>query len=324
MVCLLLLSLLDALGLGECQKLLRHAGEAVGLGADVGHKFPHGLGVHVVLENGIREELDGRQGRLELVGGVGDELPLCLLRGLEAVGELVELSGQAAIFIGAVHLNLVVIFALPRQIHRGENLVHLPGGGQGESQGAEHHQKLHAQGNPGDVALQGLDDFSQILVHIGNVHAADGTVVEVDGHGGIAGEQAVGIAAIKDVLPRHGLSNLPQQHKFPHRAALGEGIVERAPLPVHNEHPGHVEVAQHRNHLGGILGGEGVHAGEGGGHQLRLILQRRLLGAVKELPGERRGVVVEKQQHQGREENIGRGKADMGVEGKPAASSLSV
>ena len=108
-------------------------------------------------------------------------------------------------------------------------------------------------------------------------------VVEVDGHGGIAGEQAVGIAAIKDVLPRHGLGNLPQQHKFPHRAALGEGIVERAPLPVHNEHPGHIEVAQYRNHLGGVFRAEGVHAGEGGGHQLRLVLQRRLLGAVEEL-----------------------------------------
>ena len=50
-----------AVHLGQGQKLGGHAVQALGLAADVLHEFPHGVGVHIVLQNGVRQQLDGGQ-----------------------------------------------------------------------------------------------------------------------------------------------------------------------------------------------------------------------------------------------------------------------
>ena len=47
--------------LGQGQELGGHAVQALGLAADVLHEFPHGAGIHIVLQNGVRQQLDGGQ-----------------------------------------------------------------------------------------------------------------------------------------------------------------------------------------------------------------------------------------------------------------------
>ena len=80
---------------GQLEQVLGDAGQALGLLADVRHEFLGGGRIDVFrLEDGVRQQLDGRQRRLELVGGVGDEAPPGLLRLLQPVGEAVELLGD--------------------------------------------------------------------------------------------------------------------------------------------------------------------------------------------------------------------------------------
>ena len=59
-----------AVQLGQLQQLGGQAGQAVRFAADVGHEFAHGFRIHLILKDRVGEELDGRKGRLELVGGV--------------------------------------------------------------------------------------------------------------------------------------------------------------------------------------------------------------------------------------------------------------
>ena len=56
-----------ALGAVEREELLRHAREAVGLAANVGDEFAHRVGVHLVLQDGVGQELDGGQRRFQLM-----------------------------------------------------------------------------------------------------------------------------------------------------------------------------------------------------------------------------------------------------------------
>ena len=65
-----LMLLLDRLRPGHSQQLLGQPGQAVGFVADIGDKLPHNFGVHIVLQNAVRQQLDGRKGRLQLMGRI--------------------------------------------------------------------------------------------------------------------------------------------------------------------------------------------------------------------------------------------------------------
>ena len=135
-----------------------------------------------------------------------------------------------------------------------------------------------------------------------------------DGRGGVAHQKAGLIVGVKDVLSLHGLRHLPEEDVVAHGAALRQRIVERHALGVGDDYPRDVQVAQDRDHLGGVVQIERVHPGKRGGDQLGLVLQGGLLGAVEQLAGDVRGVVVEEDQHQRREEDIGRRKPEVGIE----------
>ena len=93
--------------------MLGNAGEPLGLGADVPHKVPDHLRVHLPgLQNGVGQQTDGGQRRLQLMAGVGDEAAANFLGGLEAVGELVELPGQLGQLVPAHRLEAVAVLPL--------------------------------------------------------------------------------------------------------------------------------------------------------------------------------------------------------------------
>ena len=90
--------------------MLGDTGEALGLVANVPHKVPHRLRVHLlVLQDGVGQQADGGQRGLQLVGGVRDKAAADLLRGLETVGELVEFLGQMGQFVLARGLETVAV-----------------------------------------------------------------------------------------------------------------------------------------------------------------------------------------------------------------------
>ena len=126
---------LGGFGSGEGEKLGGHAVQAVGLVADVRYKFLHRVHVHVVLQNGIGEQLDGGEGRFQLVGGVGDKLTALALRGLQPLRQVVEFLPQHGQLVAAAHVHLVGIIPLPDHAHGGHDPVQTTGKGVGKGDG---------------------------------------------------------------------------------------------------------------------------------------------------------------------------------------------
>lgn len=99
---------------GQAEQILCDTGEALRLLPDVCDKFPGRLPVDVLrLEDGVRQQPDGRQGRFQLVGGVGHKAAAGVLRSLEAVRQAVELLGQLGDLVMAPDLRPVAVGALP-------------------------------------------------------------------------------------------------------------------------------------------------------------------------------------------------------------------
>ena len=113
--------------LGQRQELLRHAGQSVCLVADVLHKFPDGASVHVVLQNGIRQQLDGGQRRFQFMRSIRNKLPPALLRGLEPLGQGVEFAGKHRQLVMPPQLHFVGVISLPDDADGGKNLPHTSG-----------------------------------------------------------------------------------------------------------------------------------------------------------------------------------------------------
>ena len=111
----------------EHEQLLRHAVEAFCLAADVRDELTHRARVHLILQDGVGQELDRRQRRFQLMRRIGDKLPLRGLGFLQARSELVKFLGEGRKFVRAVHLYRVGILALTRKTHRREDGAHSAG-----------------------------------------------------------------------------------------------------------------------------------------------------------------------------------------------------
>ena len=112
-----------ALRAGQRQQLFRHSVQPLGFVADVTYKFPGGLQIHVVLQNGVRQQLNGGQGGFQLVRSIGDEPTALLLGILELFRQLVEFVSQDGQLIVASQVYLVGVVALPDNPHGGHDPV---------------------------------------------------------------------------------------------------------------------------------------------------------------------------------------------------------
>ena len=140
---------------GQAQQILGDAGQALSLLADVRHKFPCGLGVHVVgLKNGVRQQADSRQRRFQLVAGIGDELAAGALRALETVGEAVELRCQLGDLVRARHLGPVTVSPLPHLTDGLQQVADAAGEHPGEQGAEEQHEQGHQKRDAHDIGLE--------------------------------------------------------------------------------------------------------------------------------------------------------------------------
>ena len=278
--------------------------KAVGLRADVGDEFAHRVRVHLVLQDGIGQQLDGGQRRLELVGRVRDELALGDLRLLELVGELVELGGERGVFVRAAHLDLVAVFALAHKPHGGQDLPHTPRARHGKDDRAQKQDADQHQRAAEDRPLEARDDAALRGVVFHHIHAADHRIMCEDGRGGVAFEGMVLIDAAEDVVTFERLHDLLQQDHLARRALAGHGIIERPARRVGDEQARDVHVADDGDDLLRRLLRQGVDAGKGGRHDLQLILRGRAFGLEHQIPGGPGGIDIQEHQHQHRDRHI--------------------
>ena len=67
--------------------------------------------IHIVLENGVRQQLDGGQRCFQLVGCIGHKLPSLIFGYLQTIGQMVKFVTQERQFIIAAKDKLVIVIA---------------------------------------------------------------------------------------------------------------------------------------------------------------------------------------------------------------------
>ena len=108
---------------GQGKQLFCHTVQPFRLIADVADKFPGGFQIHVVLQNGVRQQLNGSQRRFQLMGRVGDKAASLLLGGLQTLRQFVKFVAQNGQLIVAAHVDLVGVVALPDDPHGSHDSV---------------------------------------------------------------------------------------------------------------------------------------------------------------------------------------------------------
>ena len=195
---------------GQGQQLCRHAVQPLGLIADIPHKFPDGVHIHIVLQDGIRQQLDGGQGSFQLVGGIGDKPPPFLLGGVQPLGQVVDLIAQNGQLVIAAHGDLVGVVPLLNDPDGGHDLTHPAGKGGGKGQGEQKHDDLQNQSDLKHRQLQGVDQGTLGGVVIGHIHTADDGAVIGDGCCGVGVHNAAAVFPGEYVISLGALVILPQ------------------------------------------------------------------------------------------------------------------
>ena len=296
----LLLLLYGVVQPGERQKLVGGALEALGLVADIGDEFPHGGRVHVlVLHDTVRQEADGGQGGLQLMGSVGDEAPALLLRGLQPLGELVELLPQLGDLVPPpvdVPVAVVPVSHHAHGAHDGPDPLHQE---ENEEQRQDQRQSADAQRGRADPVLEAQDDLRPLLVMLGEIEAPRQLSLGAEGNGD---------AADKGRVPEGGAKNdlaLQTAEQILRKLALSRGVIEAAALPVRHQDTGIAAEIQIPQHLRDILPVQPFQTGQGGGHGGSLGRHGAALFLKHRVPGRDQRIGVQQQQknqQQGRDE----------------------
>ena len=160
------------------QQVLRDAAEPLRLPADVGNELLGGLLVHVVgLQNGIRQQPYARQGRFQLVAGVGHEAPPGVLRGLQPVGQAVELRRDLGDLVGAAGVRPVAVRALPHMADGLQKPADLPRQHPAQYDTQPRHQQRDHQGDDQQVVPERLQQSRLLRVVAIHVHRAHDLIV---------------------------------------------------------------------------------------------------------------------------------------------------
>lgn len=127
----------------------------------------------VGLQNGIRQQPDSRQGRLQLVGRVGHKPPPGVLRGLQAVRQAVELLGDLGDLVVSADIRPVAVGALPHLADRRQQPPDLFGQRLGQKQAQHQHHPADDGGQLQKVFLQPQQQLRLPGVVFIGIHRAD-------------------------------------------------------------------------------------------------------------------------------------------------------
>ena len=171
----------------QAQQVLRNAAEPVGLLADVAHKFPRHARVDVLrLQNGIGEQTNTGQRRFQLVGGVRHKAAPCVLRGLQTVGQAVELARDLGDLVAAADLGTVGIGALAHLADGLQQISDARSERMGQQHTQAHHQQRNHGGNAHQIRLEAAQQLRLLRIVLIGAHRADDLIAENHRRGGTA------------------------------------------------------------------------------------------------------------------------------------------
>ena len=304
---------------GQPQQVLRDAAEALGLRADVRYKFPGGGRVDVLrLQNGVRQKADGGQGRFELMGSIGDEAPPGVLRGLEPVGEAVELLGDLGDLVPPPDVSPVAVGALPHLADGREQLADLAGQRPGQPSAQAHHHHGDDAGQAQKIGAEPLQQRSLLRVVFIGVYRADDLALVQYRRGGPAAERRVLIPAGEGVVAQQGLHHLRIEGVLPYGAAGLPGIVEDPAGAVRHQDAGKPRLLHHCHSLGHVLLRQLVQSAQGVDHHGHAGLEGGGLGAEHQILGYQQRIGVEQHQHRRDAQNVTQAELDLQAVEKPA------
>ena len=304
---------------GQSQQVLGDAGEALRLRPDVRDELPGGLRVDVLrLEDGVRQQPDGRQRRLQLVGGVGNKPAAGVLRGLEAVRQAVELLRQLGDLVVATDLGPMTVGPLPHLPDGGEQLADLPGQSPGQQAAEAEGRHPQAGGQAQQIALEPLQQGGLLRVVLIGVHGADDLVLIQHRRGGPAAEGPVPVAAGGHVVAQQGLDDLCVKAVLPQGVVGLPGVVEDLAGTVRHQDAAEARLLHHRHGLGHVLLIEPVQARQGVDHHRHAVLQGCGLGPEHQVLGHPEGICVHQDQRRRHDQEIA--EAEFGLEAAPESA----
>ena len=233
----------------QAQQILGHVLEALGLVADIGDEFPHGLHVHVLgLHDAVREEADGGQRRFQLMRGVGDEAAALPLGILQIGGQGVEFPPQLGQLVLALYLHAVFVVAAGDDADGVGELLELAQHRRAVER--RHHQSRQGDddGQHPDLQLQLPQDLAALGVVFPQEDRAGDIARACDGDG-VAGQEA---PVPKDGA-EHRLALQGRKQVGLHLLAAGAvGVVNRVAVHICDGDTLkalHVQQAQHLRHV---------------------------------------------------------------------------
>ena len=250
------------------------------------------------------------------MGGVGHEPPPGLLRGLEAVGELVELIGQLGHLVPAPGVHPVAVLPLPHPADGGQQPPGVPGQRLGEQQHQQHGRHADHQGDIPQVGLDGQQHLGLLRVVLIEVHRPQGGPVVQHGHRRPAPDGPLPVLAAGHVPPPQGGHHLPHEGVVPQPVVQGGAVVQNPPRPVRHQHPGALGLFQHRHGLLHPLLGEGFGHRQGGADHQGLLLQGALLGGEHHILHHQKGVGVHHNEDGRHHQQVGQGVFGLDAPGK--------
>ncbi len=304
---------------GQAEEVLRDAGEALRLPADVGDKLLGGFRVDVLrLQNGVRQKADGRQGGFQLVGRVGDKAAAGVLRGLEAVRQAVELVADLGDLVPAPDVRPVAVGSLPHLADGGEEQADLMGQGLGENQAQHQHQPPRHGGEAQQRVLKPQEQGGLLRVVLIGVDRADHLVLIHDGRGGPAAEGPLPEGAAKRVIAQQRLDDLRVKGHASHGGAGLPCVVEHPARAVGDQDAGEARLLRHGHGVRHVLLRQGGEAGKGVHHDGDAALEVGGLGVEDQVLGHQKGIGVQQQQHRQNDGDVA--QADAELQAAPAGA----
>ena len=305
------LLVLHTVNFGQRKHFGSHPVQAFRLVANVAHKLPNGFHIHVVLQNGVCQELDGCQRCFQLVGSVGDEAVALLLRGLKPFRQIIKFIAQQGQLIVAANVHLVGIIPLLNNPHGGHDPLQTPGEGRGKGQRENRNDNFQNQGNLQNIVLQGANQNALRQVILCHIHASDDAAIIDNRRGGPGVYSTVVKVSGENIVALHGLQYLGEENVAAYGCFLTV-IQGKACMVCYNQ-PG---------------GGHAVHladnAGDGGGvqnlqlrdligSQMALFQHGGLFALVKQLLAGIGAIDVQNQKYYKGNGNISNGIIVLGV-----------
>ena len=173
------------------------------------------------------------------MGGVRHEAAAGVLRGLQPVGQAVELACNLGDLVAAADLGTVGIGALA---HLADGLQEI-GDARSERMGQQHTQAHHQQrnhgGNAHQIRLEAAQQLRLLRIVLIGAYRADDLIAENHRRGGTAQKRLTVIAAVKRIVALQRLRHLGEYHIAALGALRFAGIVEHAAGRIRHQNTAH-------------------------------------------------------------------------------------